>query len=113
MNSKIPFWKHSLEKINFEKVKETIQNNHITSGPISKIVEKKISRLLKNKYSLLTSSCTTALQVSLMSIGLKPGDEVITTPMSFIATSNAVILSGGIPKFIDVDPRTGLMNLSL
>ena len=113
MNSKIPFWKHSLEKINFEKVKGTIQNNHITSGPISKIVEKKISQLLKNKYSILTSSCTTALQVSLMSIGLKPGDEVITTPMSFIATSNAIILSGGIPKFIDVDPKTGLIDLNL
>ena len=113
MNSKIPFWKHSLEKINFEKVKETIKNNHITSGPISKIVEEKISKQLGNKYSLLTSSCTTALQVSLMSIGLKPGDEVITTPMSFIATSNAIILSGGIPKFVDVNPRTGLIDLNL
>ena len=113
MSLKIPFWKHSLEKINFEKIKKTIKNPHITSGPISKKVEKKISQQLGNKYSLLTSSCTTALQVSLMSIGLKPGDEVITTPMSFIATSNAIILSGGVPKFVDVDPKTGLIDLNL
>ena len=100
-----------MKDIDFKNVKKAISNNHITSGPISKNVEQKISEYLDSNYAILTSSCTTALQVSLMSIGLKKNDEVITTPMSFIATSNAIILAGGIPKFVDVEPCTGLMNL--
>jgi len=111
MTLKIPFWKHSLKDIDFENVKKAISNNHITSGPVSKNVEQKISKYLDSNYAILTSSCTTALQVSLMCIGLKKNDEVITTPMSFIATSNAIILAGGIPKFVDIDPHTGLMDL--
>tara|TARA_Y100000590_G_scaffold452657_1_gene596215 strand:+ start:441 stop:1586 length:1146 start_codon:yes stop_codon:yes gene_type:complete len=111
MTLKIPFWKHSLKNIDFENVKKAISNNHITSGPISKNVEEKISKYLDSNYAVLTSSCTTALQVSLMAIGIKKNDEVITTPMSFIATSNAIILAGGTPKFVDVDPYTGLMDL--
>ncbi|MGB9590582.1 MAG: DegT/DnrJ/EryC1/StrS family aminotransferase, partial [Candidatus Hydrothermia bacterium] len=53
------------------------------------------------------------LHIALLALGLKPGDEVITTPMSFIATSNAVIHAGGIPRFADVEPDTGLIDPDL
>ena len=58
------------------------------------------------KYGLAVTSATAALEVSLRAAGIGPGDEVITTPCSFIATSTSILMVGSIPVFVDVDPRT-------
>ena len=66
---------------------------------------------MKNTVGL--TSCTAALHLSLIALGIGPGDEVITTPMSFCATSNAVLHAGAKPVFVDVEEDTGNINAEL
>jgi dTDP-4-amino-4,6-dideoxygalactose transaminase len=58
------------------------------------------------KYAAALNSCTAALHLSILAAGVRPGDEVITTPMTFCATVNAIIHAGGVPVLVDVDPST-------
>ena len=69
-------------------------------------LEKKLSKYHKIKYCILTSSCTTALHVSLKAIGIKEGDEVICPDLTFIAPANMILLSGAKLKLVDIDPET-------
>jgi len=64
--------------------------------------EKNFANFIWNKYALSVNSGTAALHIALLAIGIKPGDEVITTPFTFIATSNAVLMCGAIPVFVDI-----------
>jgi len=59
------------------------------------------------------NSCTAALHLSLLALGIGPGDEVVTTPMTFLATATAILHAGAKPVFIDVEKETGLMNAGL
>src|SRR5208283_2873697 len=59
------------------------------------------------KHALAVTSCTGALHMSLLALDVGPGDEVITTPMTFIATATAILEAGAIPVFVDVEPTTG------
>src|SRR5262250_1952039 len=61
------------------------------------------------RCSVAVNSCTAALHLSLLVLGVGPGDEVITTPMTFAATSNAIIHAGAKPVFVDVDRETMLI----
>lgn len=63
--------------------------------------------------AIAVNSGTSALIAALWSLGLKPGDEVITTPFTFIATTNAILIAGGTPVFVDIDPVSKLMDASL
>jgi dTDP-4-amino-4,6-dideoxygalactose transaminase len=65
------------------------------------------------KSAVALSSCTAALHLSLLALGIGPGDEVITTPMTFIATVTSILHAGARPVFADVEPETGLMDMDL
>jgi len=68
--------------------------------------ESEFHKYIGNKYAVSMSSGTAALHLCLKAIGIEPGDEVITTPMTWVATSNVVMLEGAIPVFVDVEPDT-------
>jgi len=84
----------------FEKV---IQDNDFTLGNEVDIFENNIKKLLKQKYVVAVGSGTDALMLSLKCLGLKEGDEVITTPYTFYATIGAIVTAGAKPIFVDVD----------
>lgn len=65
-----------------------------------------------SQYALALNSCTAGLHLALLVAGVQPGDEVITSPMTFAASANTVIHCGGVPVFVDVDPATGLLDAS-
>jgi len=86
--------------------KKAIASGWVSQGPLVSEFEKKFREYAKTDYALATSSCTTALHLALLCLGIGPGDEVIVPSYTFIATSNAVIYTGAKPVFADIDIGT-------
>ena len=81
---------------------EALENDRYTKGENVSKFEEEFARYIGVKCAVSTNSGTAALHVAFLALGLKPGDEVITTPLSFVATANSVIHAGGVPKFADI-----------
>lgn len=109
---KVDFFKHSLgvkEKNSFLKA---LNSKFLSIGPLTQKFEKKFSNYLKAKYCLGVSNWTTGNLILLKAFNIGFGDEVITTPMTFIATSNTIIQVGAKPIFVDVEKETGNININ-
>lgn len=103
----IPIFDISLGDNEKKYVKDCLNTNWISSqGKYVNKFEKKIANFYKSKYCIVTSSCTTALHLSLNSIDIKPGDEVICPALTFISPANMIALSGANLVLIDIDRRT-------
>lgn len=87
-------------------VQKVIASGHFIGGPAIAKLEHGLCEYCKAPYAIACSSGTDALLLSLMALGVGPGDEVITTPYSFIATAEVIILLRAHPVFVDVDPHT-------
>ncbi|MGD2273425.1 DegT/DnrJ/EryC1/StrS family aminotransferase [Bacillus wiedmannii] len=87
-------------------LKDVLPTGQFTSGPFLKKLEEVIGSYLNKKFVIATSSGTDALMVSLLSIGIQPGDEVIMPANSFAATENAVLAVGAKPIFVDIDQQS-------
>jgi dTDP-4-amino-4,6-dideoxygalactose transaminase len=87
-------------------VKQTLESAWIGTGPRVHEIEEKFARLTGARYALATSSCTAALHLAMVASGVGPGDEVITTSMTFCATANAIIHTGATPIFVDCQRDT-------
>jgi len=110
---KIEFYKHNLGQDDKNEMKKVLNSLFLTTGEQVKTFEKKLADYLKIEHVLGVTSCTDALFLALLGLKIGPGDEVITTPMSFIATANAVEYCGGKPVFVDVEPTTGNIDANL
>ena len=78
---------HDLGADAFDAVKDTLNSTFLTTGPKTKMFEEKYAELFGVKHAVGISSCTLGLYISLKALGVGPGDEVITTPMTFISNS--------------------------
>src|SRR5919109_763272 len=83
-------------------VAETLRSGWLTSGPRAAELERRMAAYLEAKHVLALASGTAALHLSLVALGVGPGDEVITTPITWPATANVVVHSGATPVFVDV-----------
>jgi len=103
----IPFNRSAWIGNEFEYVHQTIENGHTSgNGPFSKKVEDLISLEIGCSRTLLTTSCTHALEMSALLLQLQPGDEVIVPSFTFVSTASAFMLHGARPVFVDVQPDT-------
>ena len=93
--------------------KPTAENNWITTGPQAKAFEAALSSLCGGRPVRAFNSGTVTLEVGLRLAGVGPGDEVLTPPLSWVATANVVLEVGARPVFVDVDPRTRNIDLEL
>ena len=87
-------------------VLEVLDSGMLAHGPRVKAFEEAFAAMCGVKYAVATSSGTTALHTALLAHDIGTGDEVITTPFTFIATANSVLFTGARPVFVDIDPRT-------
>lgn len=99
----LPFSKPSISEAAIEEVVSCLRSGWITTGPRVKAFETKLKDYLKAPHVLALTSGTAGLQLALQAIDLKPGDEVITTAMTFIASLNTIVLAGGKPVLVDID----------
>ncbi|MDG1298116.1 MAG: DegT/DnrJ/EryC1/StrS family aminotransferase [Saprospiraceae bacterium] len=91
---------------------EVLEKTQFINGPAVKDFASHLSEYLSVKYTIPCGNGTDALQIALMSLGLRPGDEVITTPFTFVATAEVIGLLGLVPVFVDVDPETFLLDVT-
>ena len=110
---KVEFFKHNVGPEEIASVTEALKQTILTTGERVQEFEEKFAAHLGCRYAVGLTSCTAALHLSLLAHGVGPGHEVITTPMSFVATSNAVLHAGASPVFVDVEPETGNINADL
>jgi len=102
----IPIANPIIEDEEINEVIKVLKSGFIAQGPKVTEFEENFAEFVKTKYAIATSSGTTALHVALLSAGIGPGDEVITTPFTFAATANSVLYTGASPVFVDIDPET-------
>lgn len=110
---KIEFFRHNIEDGDIDRVSDVLRSIFLTTGERVREFEERFSSYLGSQYSVGVTSCTAALHLSLLAAGIGPGDEVITTPLSFCATANSIIHAGARPVFVDVEEETGNINAEL
>jgi dTDP-4-amino-4,6-dideoxygalactose transaminase len=102
----LPFAKPTINEAAIAEVVETLRSGWLTTGPKVKKFEEMLSEYHGGRHVLCVSSATAGLHLALLSLGLKEGDEVITTPLTFVATLNTITQAGGKPVLADIDPDT-------
>ena len=91
----------SIEGDDIQAVADVIASGHLVQGRYVEAFEQVVSDYVGAEYAVAVCNCTAALHLSLLTSGLKPGDEVITSPMTFCATVNAIIHTGATPVLAD------------
>jgi len=110
---KVDFYKHNLGNEEINEAVKALHSPFLTTGKYVDDFEKALADFLDTKYAVGLTSCTGALHLALLAAGVGPGDEVITTPMSFVATSNSICMTGATPVFVDVEKDTGNIDHNL
>ncbi|HEX2899872.1 MAG TPA: DegT/DnrJ/EryC1/StrS family aminotransferase [Bacteroidia bacterium] len=102
----VPYHRAIISDEEIEEVVATLRSGWLTTGPRTKLFEQKFSALKSDRPAVAVQSCTGGLFLAMHGLDLQPGDEVITTPMSFVATANVILQNGGKVVFADIDPLT-------
>ncbi|MCL6576106.1 DegT/DnrJ/EryC1/StrS aminotransferase family protein [Kyrpidia sp.] len=105
-NSYLPFSAPTIGEDEIHEVVDTLRSDWLTTGPKTKLFETEFASFVGSPAALAVNSCTAGLHLALMSLGIGPGDEVITTPMTFAATVNVIEHVGARPVFVDVEEDT-------
>jgi len=100
------FGSPAIEEPEIQEVLETMHSGWLGTGPKVARFEQDMMRYKAARHAVAVNSCTAALHLSLLAAGLEPGDEVITTPLTFCATVNAILHADATPVLADVDPLT-------
>ena len=98
----LPFQPPAIGPEEIAAVTETLESGWLTSGPRAEELERRLAELAGARHALAVASGTAAMHLSLVGLGLGPGDEVITTPITWPATANVVVHTGATPVFVDV-----------
>lgn len=102
----IPISKPYIGEEEKQAVLDVLSSGMIVQGPRTALFEEKFAEIIHTKYAVATSSGTTALHVALLAHGIKPGDEVITSPFTFFATISSILYTGAVPVFVDIEEDT-------
>ena len=102
----LPYGTQSFDQKEIDEIIDTLKSDWVTTGPKMRLFEDKFKDHVGSKYAIAVNSGTAALHISTSCINIKPGDEVITTPFTFVASANCVVYRGGTPIFADIKKDT-------
>ena len=106
MTKAIPWWLPQITGQEYALVKDVLDSNYLNDGDVTTRFEQEVAQLVGAKHAVAVTSGTIALFLALAGVGVGPGDEVIAPDVTFIATANAVMLTGARPVLVDIDPAT-------
>lgn len=102
----IPLARPEIRQEDIDAVVEVLKSGSLSCGPWVERFESDLARAVGTPYAVAVANGTCALHLVVRALGLNPGDEVVTTPYSFVASSNAALFEGATPVFADIDPKT-------
>lgn len=108
----LPFSKPTISQAAIDDVVACLKSGWITTGPRVAQFTDALKEYFNAPYALPLTSATAGLHIALLAMNLEPGDEVITTPLTFAATLNTIVLAGGKPVLVDIDPHTLNMDVN-
>ncbi len=106
----LPYGRQWMDNEDIEEVIKVLKGDYITTGPKIREFEEKVAAYTGTKYAVAISNGTAALHAACFAADIRPGDEVITTPMTFAASANCILYCGAKPVFADIDPQTYNIN---
>ena len=109
----VPYGRQYIDDDDVSEVLKVLESDFITQGPRIQEFEEKLAEYCGARYAVALSSGTAALHAAYSALGLAAGDEIITSPITFAATSNAALYTGARPVFVDVEPCTANMDVGL
>jgi len=109
--SPIPYGRQHITDEDIQAVVETLKSDFLTQGPKIKEFEDAFANYIGSKYAVAVANGTAALHLCTLALGVKEGDKVITTPITFAASANCVRYAGGEVVFADIDPETYLLDI--
>jgi len=111
----IPYGRQSIDEEDIQAVVEVLRSDYLTTGPKVAEFEKTLADYVGAKYAVAVSNGTAALHIACLAAGVGPGDEVITTPITFAASANCALYCGATPVFADIngDKKSDCLVLSV
>ena len=103
---RIPYGWHTIDKEDIKAVVEVLQSKRLTQGPTIKEFEEALCKYTGAQYAVAASSGTAALHLACIATEIKKTDEIITSPITFVASANCAVYCGGTPVFADIQPDT-------
>ena len=107
----IPYGRQHIDQNDIDAVVATLQADFLTQGPKVNEFENKFAAYVGSKYAVAVNNATSGLHIAVLALGLRPGERVITTPITFAASANCIRYAGGVVWFADIDPDTYLLSL--
>ncbi|MCL4196724.1 MAG: DegT/DnrJ/EryC1/StrS family aminotransferase [Phycisphaerales bacterium] len=102
----IPLSRPDITSLEIEHVVQTLRSGRLSMGPMQEQFEALVAARAGTEHAVAVSNGTCGLHLTLLALGIGPGDEVITTPFSFVASANVILYVGAKPVFVDINPRT-------
>jgi UDP-4-amino-4,6-dideoxy-N-acetyl-beta-L-altrosamine transaminase len=111
MELPIPYGHQFISEEDIKAVVDTLKSDYLTCGPAISTFENAFSEYVNVKHSVAVCNATAALHIAAMALGVKPGDNIICTPMTFASSANCIRFCGGNVKFVDINPQTYLLDI--
>lgn len=113
MNQNIPYGKQEITEEDIQAVIKALKGDYLTQGPLVAEFENAFAQFCGAKYAVAVTNATAALHLCAMALNVKPGQKVLCTPNTFVASSNCILYCGGDVEFIDIDSDTYCLDLDL
>lgn len=113
MKKGIPYGRQSITEEDIKAVVDVLKSDFLTQGPQVELFEKQLSEFVNCSHSVAVTNGTAALHLAALALGVKPGDKVLCTANSFVASANCILYCGGDVEFVDIDPTNFCVDINL